>query len=180
MVSILVVLQGRGTTYLISISLFVSWSLTISRIHGGGVIGRRSWEIVRGEKRDLRKNHPPCRRIHTCELGWVAAPPPTTKCDRRIRFAQVIDDLRAVASWLPGDRTGLRCDPWKEGVVRRCIFDLRRRTWRRWRRERLADLNNFYRSEERANRFPTYSRRGGICDMRPRGGLDVTVRASTS
>lgn len=133
MFSTLVALQSRGTTYLISISLFVSWSRTIRRIHGGGVIGRRSWGIVRGGRRDLRKNHPPCHRIHTCELGWVAAPPPMTKCDRHIRFARVIDGRWAVACWVPG-RTGLRCDPWKEGVGRRCIFDLRQRTWFRRRR----------------------------------------------
>lgn len=90
--------------------------------------------IVRAEKAEMRKNHPPCHRIHTCELGWAAAPPLMTKYDPRIHSARAKGGRRAVAySALAGMKV-LGCDPLRVEVGQ-CIFVLRRSTWWRTARE---------------------------------------------
>ena len=59
-------------TDLISISAPVLSSMTISRMHGGGVMGRRSLFPHQSTHHVAGGDILPCLRIRTCELGPVA------------------------------------------------------------------------------------------------------------
>lgn len=131
-------LVGTGT-YLISISLSVCASRTIRRMHGGGVMGLRSWSCVktRWQNNYQRKNHPPYHQIHTYEPGWAVAPLVMTRSDHLGSLSRVPDGRIAVASWAQTGigRTEQRCDPLRAEVGRDDVYP-RRRTWYRIGRNR--------------------------------------------
>lgn len=66
-------IKQPGWTYLISISLSVCASRTMRRMHGGGVIGLRSWGVLRsGKTNDCGKiTHLVTKSTHTSPDGLL-------------------------------------------------------------------------------------------------------------